>query len=98
MRVLTTTGPICIDLEDPGLSTATKRLVEEEVLKMLNESYARTRATLSKYSKEHHMVRKKGCVWEMRSAVSEPATHPMTAPALLPGGECTTGARNVDRR
>jgi hypothetical protein len=65
---------------------------------MLNESYARTRATLSKYSKEHHMVRKKGCVWEMRSAVSEPATHPMTAPALLPGGECTTGARNVDRR
>ncbi len=62
MCVLASTGPICIDLEDPGLSTATKRLVEEEVLKMLNESYARTRATLSKYSKEHHMVRKESII------------------------------------
>lgn len=53
---VTTTGPICIDLEDPGLSTATKRVVEEEVLKMLNESYERTRAMLRKYAKEHHMV------------------------------------------
>ena len=50
-------GPISIDLEDPGLSTDTKRLVEEEVLKMLNESYDRTRDTLRKYAKEHHMVR-----------------------------------------
>ena len=53
-----TAGPICIDLEDPGLSTETKRMVEEEVLKMLNESYDRTRATLRKYAKQHHMVRK----------------------------------------
>jgi ATP-dependent metalloprotease len=49
-------GPICIDLDDPGLSTDTKRLVEEEVLKMLNESYTRTQDMLRKFAKQHHMV------------------------------------------
>lgn len=57
MDATTLLGPVCIDLEDPGLSTETKRVVEEEVLQMLNESYARTRDTLRKYAKEHHLVR-----------------------------------------
>ena len=49
-------GPICIAMDDPGLSTETKRLVEEEVLKMLNESYKRTQDMLKKFAKQHHMV------------------------------------------
>jgi len=49
-------GPVSIDLEDPGLSSDTKRLVETEVQKLLSESYARTQQTLKKYAREHHLI------------------------------------------
>ena len=86
---MTTTGPICIDLEDPGLSTATKRVVEEEVLKMLNESYERTRATLRKYAKEHHMVTRPclclGLSVPVRSCLRvRPAAHTRSLRPALP--------------
>ena len=49
-------GPVSIDLDDPGLSSDTKRLVETEVQKLLSESYARTQQTLKKYAREHHLI------------------------------------------
>ena len=49
-------GPVSVDINDPAVSSETKRLVEEEVQALLTASYKRTQDTLTKYSREHHMV------------------------------------------
>merc|ERR1712070_113237 len=49
-------GPVSVDINDPAVSSETKRLVEEEVQALLTASYKRTQDTLTKYSREHHMI------------------------------------------